>query len=54
MNEKLEKEENVRYTEGERKCFGQFGEFDECRPDLCRYYEICKREHIDCYKGSGF
>jgi hypothetical protein len=37
----------------ERKCFGQFGEYEECRPGECKDYEICKREHVDCYKGIG-
>ena len=37
----------------ERRCFGHFGEYEECRPGECQDYEICKREHIDCYKGTG-
>ena len=37
----------------ERRCFGQFGEYEECHPGECKDYEICKREHIDCYKGTG-
>jgi hypothetical protein len=38
---------------GERRCFGQFGDYQECHPEGCPDYEICKGEHIDCYKGTG-
>ena len=50
----MEKEVNAKQKLiAERRCFGQFGEHDECRPGECDDYEICKREHIDCYKCTG-
>jgi len=49
-----EKEANAKQAlMTERKCFGRFGEYEECRPGECKDYEICKREHLDCYKGTG-